>query len=343
MTKIKFSTWLSTAGLGLLVVSAVVLAIAYFFPGTAVAQSVARLFPLPIASIGLSDIVTSRELAEDMDSIRRFYESQDFERVGMRVDFSTPEGSQRLKLREKDLLNKMLEDRAIVRLANEAGIAVTPDEARKGLEAKMAELGVGSSVEQNLARLYGWTLSDFEEKVVRPNLYEAKLLERYRSEDHGKSAAQAKVQRAAEALKAKKNFADVAREFSEGRTAADGGDLGWFSIDDLAPDLKGPVENAKRGVPTSIIESDLGFHILLLEESKLEDGKRLYHLRQIFARKPSFADWLTEAMRRMPVKVYSRDYRWNAENATVEFRKEELRTFEKKLLEEAEGDPTLLL
>lgn len=340
--KIRLATLIAVVVLSIAILCTLLAAWVYLFPSTRGGEKLGQIIPFPVARVGWQWI-TTKDVAENMSAIRRFYESQDFERVGMRVDFATPEGQKRLKLREKDLVNKMIEDVAIARLAREEGIVVTPDTARRGVEDKVKELGVGSTVESNLARLYGWTLSDFSEKVVRPSLYEEALLAKFQAEDRGKVTAKEKIEEASAKLKSGTSFADVANELSEGSTAANGGDLGWFSIEDLAPDLQKPVEGAKRGTPTDIVESSLGYHILLLEESKLEDGKRLYHLRQIFTRKPAFADWLTEKMRTMPITVYSRVYRWNQETAEVEFRDRGLIEFEKDLLEKAEGDPSLLL
>ncbi len=315
----------------------------YAWPGNALAVRIARLIPLPVVSIGWSDVVTSRDLGENMLSIRRFYESQDFSKVGMRIDFSTEDGQMRLKLREKDLLNKMIEDRAMERLAHSHGIFVTPEEAQRGVEMKLAELGTETRVEQSLARLYGWTLSDFSAKVVRPSLYEEKLREEFGKDTKQREGASEKIEKAAAKLKQGVSFSDVAQEFSEGQTASKGGELGWFTIDDLAPDLQKPVEKAKRNVVSDIVESDLGFHLLLVEETKFENGKQLYHLRQIFVEKTSFSDWLSEELRKLPLRVWSREYEWNADSAEIDFQPGPFLEFEKKLLEKADGDPTLLL
>ena len=75
----------------------------------------------------------------------------------------------------------------------------------------------------------------------------------------------------------------------------------------------------------------MGFHILLVEEIKKEDNRQLFRLRQIFTRKITFADFLAEKMRGMAVIILSPDYEWNVEEARVEFKKQELRDFEKNL------------
>lgn len=315
----------------------------YSFPSLRISQKITRVIPYPLAGIGLGHMVTTRALGENMDSIKKFYESQDFAKVGLRIDFSTTEGQQRLKIREKDLLNKMLEDRAIEKISQSQGILITPAEAQAGIQAKVKELGTTGQVEESLARLYGWSLSDFGEKVVLPSLYEAKLVEKFNASDNGQAQAKQKITQAVQALKKGQDFTAVAKTYSEGQTASNGGELGWFALEDLAPTLQKPVDMARPGTPTDIVESDLGYHILLLEESKLENGKRLYHLKQIFTRKPSFADWLSGEMRKMPIFVLSRDYKWNVDEAEIEFRSQTLQEAEKKLREKAAGDPSLLL
>lgn len=342
----KFTMRTLPLGIGgvLLFLISLVLVGAYYWPSNRIVSRVTSWIPVPVASIGFGDIITTKSLNQNMRSIRRFYESQDFGKVGMRIDFSTEDGKMRLKLREKDLLNKMLEDRAMMRLADERNIVVTPTEAQQGVEAKLAELGTESKVEQSLARLYGWTLSDFAEKVVRPSLYEEKLMAEFSKDVSKRDAGSERIQRAAEKLSQRGvTFAEVAQEFSEGQTADKGGELGWFTLDDLAPDLQKPVEKAKRNVATPIIESDLGFHILLVEEEKYENAKHFYHLRQIFIEKPSFSDWLTEELRKLPIRVWSADYQWNSEAAEIQFRPGKYLEYEKSLLERADGDPTLLL
>lgn len=294
--------------------------------------------PYPVAIVGYRDGITYLALSENMDSIRRFYEAQDFGKIGLRVDFSTTDGQKRFKVREKEVLNKMIEDEAIKQLAKERGIRVSADEAAQGVARKLEEYGSGDEVKKDLDRLYGWTLSDFEEKVVMPSLYQEKLQDSFVKEVDVASGAKEKIQLAQDALRAGKSFVDVSKQYSEGRTAQNGGELGWFASEDLASELRPSMLFQKIGVPGDVIESSLGFHILLIEEIKKEDSRQLYRLRQIFTRKVTFVDFLSEKMRGLSVFVLSSEYEWNAAEARVEFRMQELRDFEKNLFEKADGD-----
>lgn len=294
--------------------------------------------PYPLVAVDYVDFISYRDLSSNAAAVRRFYENQDFSKIGLRVDFSTEEGQKRFQVREKDVLNKMIEDRALRSLGKEYGIEITRDSAREGVKRALDEYGSGDEVRNDLDRLYGWTLSDFEEKIVMPSLYEEKLTEVFERESESAKKAKERIQKAEEALLANKPFADTAKEFSEGQTREKGGELGWFQLTDLAPELQAPVAAQKVGMPTSIIESGLGYHIVLVQEVKEDNGKKLYRLSQIFSRKEAFSDWLKQKMQDMSILVLSPEYRWNKEEAKVEFKDKGLRDFEEELYRNADGD-----
>ena len=315
------------------------LAITYFAPRSAAwAETFAKRSPFPIALVGYREAIAYRELSSNMASIRNFYEQQDFSQIGLRVDFSTEDGQKRFRVREKEVLNKMIEDASLRILARRAGITVDREAADEGLSRKLEEYQSRENVEQELQRLYGWTLNDFREKVVIPSLYEAKLRERFEEEERPDMRGQDRIKEARAALKSGKDFAAVAREFSEGQTAAEGGELGWFRIEDLAQELRDPIRAQKIKVPGDIVESGLGYHIILVEETKKEKDVPLYRLKQIFTKKQLFPNWFSERMKTLQIYVLSPEYRWDAETARVEFRDEQMIKFERELLEKASGD-----
>ncbi len=299
-------------------------------------QSITNSMPYPIVFIG-STTITQRDLATNMISVRRFYENQDFSSLGLRVDFDSEEGQRRLQVREREVLNKMIEDEAVRQIAKEKGIIVSEEDVKNDLKNRIDEYGTGSEVTANLERLYGWSLKDFARKVVTPALYQDKLSELYAREVKQDEAV-AKITTAEQALKAGKSFADVAKESSFGSTAGTGGELGWFQEQDVAPELQSAVKNASVGQPTAVLESVLGFHILLVNEVKEDSGVKLYRLSQIFAPKTTYARWLTDEMRKISVHVASPMYRWNHEKAEIEFANESWQNVEQELYKNATGD-----
>lgn len=322
----------------------VICLIGYLFPtGNRLGDIVRGKVPLPLVIDGRYGLITTRELAENVRSVRRFYENQDFSRYGLRVDFSTEDGKRRLLVREKDVLNKMYEDVVIMKLAHEQGIAVTREAAHDGVRRKLEEYGgTAENVEASLDRLYGWTMDDFEEKVVLPDLYKERLIEKYDKNTEYKAQAEKRIQEASKALGSGVSFDEAVMRYSEGRTKSEGGELGWFLLKNLSKALQAPVAKQKVGVAGDVLESEIGFHIIVVEEIRQEGSQTLYRLRQIFAKKKTAADWLVERMRASPPIILSREYIWDTENAQIGFRREEMKQFERKLLEETrDGMPAI--
>lgn len=341
LKKIKWSTVLHFVLALVLILLSASLLVTYAFSGShSWAKRFAERSPYPVAVVQFTHALSFHELASNLASVKRFYENQDFSKIGLRVDFSTEDGQKRLKIREKEVLNKMVEDEAIKILSKERDIIVTKEMASQGVARKLEEYGSGKEVVENLDRLYGWTLQDFEEKVVLPSLFEEKLEESFAKEVDTTGSAKEKIENAKKMLASGKSFGDVAKEYSEGQTASNGGELGWFALEDLAPELRKPVALQNVGTPGDVIESSLGYHIIIVDETKKDKNKQLYKLKQIFARKEMFSDWLTEKMKKLPVMILSKDYYWDKENARVEFKSENLREFEKEIYQKTSGDAT---
>lgn len=309
-----------------------------------ITETTAKYFPYPAAVVNNKKIITVSELSSNLKSIKKFYESQDFSQAGMRVDFSTDDGQKRLKLKEKQLFNKMIEDEAIEILARRNGIKITAEEIRQSVKRKMDEYGTGDSVKENLSKLYDWTLSDFEEKIVKPGLYGEeleKLIVSQNKNDFAESAKE-KIEKAKNELENKKDFSEAARVYSDGSTAGAGGELGWFKKDQLISEVSAVAFSLKKGQRSDIIESVLGYHIIELEDKKTENREELVKIRQIFARKKTFADWLGEEIKKMKIYIPLKDYYWDKEKGTVEFSGEEMREFEKNIMENFKGDASVI-
>lgn len=333
--------WLLGAGSAVFVAVTLLLIAAYALPSSSVRPFRASL-PLPVALISGGPAATYADVSENLSALRTFYESQDFSSLGLRVDFSTPEGEDRLRIQEREIVGKMIEDAAIRRLAAAEGISFSDQDAlRTMLDKAESEDGI-EAARVNISRLYGWDLERFAHYVVLPDLYSDAVEARFSADRSRFADAGTKAGEAERMLADGRTFEDVSKELSDGRTAVDGGDMGWFAYDQLAESLREPARTQSVGMPGRAIESPLGFHILLVNERKTEGEDELVNLSQIFVRKPTFGDWLTERMREMDVRVLDPTYEWDRETATVRFRDERLRKLEQETLDRSEGDVSVI-
>jgi parvulin-like peptidyl-prolyl isomerase len=186
------------------------------------------------------------------------------------------------------------------------------------------------------------TMRDFEEKVVLPDLYEEKLIAVYDKEDAHASQAEQRIREARQALDSGMSFDQVVLQYSDGRTKEIGGDLGWFLLKNLSKNLQPSVAKQKVGIVGDVIESEIGFHIILVEGTKQEGEQTFYRLKQVFVKKKTAADWLTERMRASPPIILSREYVWDAETARIEFQKSDMKQFEQELFEENQKNTSFI-
>jgi len=301
-----------------------------------------KVIPFPAVYIRDAGIITVSAVKENTASVKRFYESQDFEQVGMRVDFSTDQGKKRLKIKEKEVINKMIENKIIECLAQERGIQVDDNLIDQLVEDSISKFGNRENLVSDLGKLYGWTIEDFKQKVVKPEIYADKLEEVY-SQEVDTSKQKKKADFAwTEAVKKKKDFAKLAKELSDGESAKNGGDLGWSTRKQLVSEVSEKAFSMKVGEISEVIQSPLGFHVVKLEDRKSENDEDLVRLRQIFIQIKTFADWLKEKIKEFQIVVLLQDYYWNKGSASVEFTDPNLREFEENLLVNSEGDPSAL-
>ncbi len=86
--------------------------------------------------------------------------------------------------------------------------------------------------------------------------------------------AKAKAEDILKKAKAGADFAELAAEFSEDQgSAMNGGDLGWFSQGQMVPAFEKACFDAEVGVPTGVVETQFGYHVLLVTDKSSKEVK----------------------------------------------------------------------
>lgn len=343
MKKIKILTIIKAClavGFSYLILVAIFL---YFFPASEnkLIRKTAGIFSYPAASVGFSFV--SFDGAEgNLESVRTFYESQDFSTFGLRVDFSTPDGKKRLEIKRKEILNKMIEDLIIKKEAEKRGIEITADIIDQEVDRKLKEYGTGDYLRENLKKLYGWDLEDFKKNIVKPDLYREELAKNIIENDSTYVESGEKIKKALEELENGVAFSEVAIKYSDGESAKKGGELGWFSADQMLPEVAVKVFNLEKNEQSEIIQSSIGYHIVKVEDKKQENETDMLKISQIFVPTKSFPVWLLEAGKLHTIFIFSHNLVWNNESGQIEFKNEEMKNYEENLLKNPTNDPSLM-
>lgn len=341
--KIKTATLLASIVLIIVSVFGILIILIYGFGvRNNIAGFAAKLIPFPAISIDGKNFISINQIQSNLEAIKRFYSKQDFSEIGMRVDFTTEEGKKRLKIKEKNLLNKMVENKIIETIANKKGLVITDSMVSAEVDQKIKELGNFEDLKKNIKNVYGWNVKDFEREIVKPDLYREKIWEKVKKENKEFSEAQNKIEKAKSELDEKKDFSSVAQKYSDGDSSKNGGDLGWFTYDQMLPEIALQVFKLEKGQTSGIIESSLGLHIIRILDKKNENNQDKIKVSQIFIRMKNFSDWLENEENKVKVKVFIKDYVWNAKNKTIEFSDEKMKKFDENLQKNSSGDISVL-
>ena len=275
--------------------SAWLVAAAVLLPAGASAQTKAMVVEEIIARVN-NDVITMSDYQKAEEQLREevAHDCQGCAQDKLMAEF---------KDQQKDLLRGLIDQSLMVQRAKDMGISVESDvikrldDVRKqnGL-ATMEDLekaveGSGLAWEDYKTTIRNGLLT---QEVVRrevgshiniPNdevkqYYDAHPQEFTRPEQvvlaeiflstEGKSPEEiASVQRKAEDLRNRvmkgDDFNEIAKRYSEGSTAKDGGDLGTFKKSELAPQLEEVVFKMDKGQITDVIQTKTGFEVLKVE------------------------------------------------------------------------------
>jgi peptidyl-prolyl cis-trans isomerase SurA len=277
------------------------LALAVALPPVAQAQAKAAVVEEIIARVN-NDIITESDYVKADAQLREeiAHDCQGCAKEKLEADY---------KDQQKDLLRSLIDQSLMVQRAKDMGISVESDlvkrldDVRKqnnlnsieDLEKAVEGSGLawedyktqirnGMLTQEVIRREVGSHINIPSEDVKK--YYEAHPQEFTRPEQvvlseiflstEGKSPEEMEsVQKKAEDLRNRvlkgDDFNEIAKRYSEGSTAKDGGDLGTFQRGQLSPQLEDVVFKMDRGKVTDVIQTKTGFEVLKVE-SHFEAG-----------------------------------------------------------------------
>lgn len=129
--------------------------------------------------------------------------------------------------------------------------------------------------------------------------------------DKAKEAARAKAEEILNKLKTGANFGDLAKKYSaDPGSARLGGELGWFPRGVMVKSFEAAVFSLKKGELSPVVETEFGYHIILLEEKREGGAVPLNKVR----------DRIVTALKGKKAKQEARDAVASVQNAFKEAR-----------------------
>lgn len=122
---------------------------------------------------------------------------------------------------------------------------------------------------------------------------------------------EAKAQEVLKEARSGKDFAELAKKYSDDPAAAkDGGDLGSFKKSDMLPEIGDTVAAMKPGDVSNLVLSTAGLHIIKLEGKSMSPGTPFAEVKNdieelLFKKKADerFAQWVKDLRASVPVEI----------------------------------------
>jgi peptidyl-prolyl cis-trans isomerase C len=176
-----------------------------------------------------------------------------------------PQFAAALRQRENRLkvLDQMVDEKVLLVAAKKEGYD-KKKEYKDQIENTQNQLLLSMLVREKVEK--GLTVSDSEvQQYYEANPAQFQAAEQRRAH-HILVKTQAEAESILSQLKAKADFVALAKQRSIDPSAAQGGDLGWFSKGQLVPDFEKAVFAMNKGELSGVVRTQFGFHIIRLDD-----------------------------------------------------------------------------
>lgn len=200
--------------------------------------------------------------------------------------------------------------------AKSFGIAVEPADVAEIRKQLVTKFKTADQADAELQKRYGWTLAEWEERVAPTVILQNKLNDKISANEESRSDVRARAEEVLKKIQTGANFEDMAKQYGQDGTAAQGGDLGYFSRGEMVPQFEAAAFLLKPGeVSPDVVESPFGYHLIKVEDAKTDkvtdaNGKvtvkpqiRARHILFLF---PSLNQYLDDALKKASVHLYLR-------------------------------------
>src|SRR5690606_37432873 len=147
--------------------------------------------------------------------------------------------------------------------------------------------------------------SDLEIEAAYQEQVKLAPREQYRAR-HSLVETQAEAEKIIEQLDSGKPFEELAKESSQGPSAASGGDLGWFSPNQMVKPFADAVAALEDGAYTKEpVQTEFGWHVILREDSRATEPPTLASVRDV----------VTQSVQQKKFQAHLDQLRQNAESS----------------------------
>lgn len=281
-----------------------------------------------IVALVNNDIITLRQLNE---------QTQPYKEKILASQQTDEQKKQLIDRLEKDMLEQLVDATLTKQEAVKYGISVEDSDVDRAIENfKKANNLDDTTLERGLAA-EGLTIEDYRAKIkdqilqsmlinraVRSKIivtdddikayYEANKdsfsgLKKYRLKNI-LTRTQDQMNEVVARLKQNADFSTLARQFSIGSNASEGGDLGLFDIDSFSKDIQDALKGLGKGEYTKVLQTGSAYQIIYVDDVVMEGNQTLEEakdkIREILFRsqgEKQFKEWIAKLKKNAHIKL----------------------------------------
>lgn len=168
------------------------------------------------------------------------------------------------------ILDEMIQEELLLRVANQEGLSTTPDEVEALVEERLAqEQAHGSPSEPTEEELQELRDQAQRQSLLLQVVAQHTTIDSFNSK-HILVEDEATAEEVVEKLDAGEDFADLASEYSQDPGSKDtGGSYGWVERGNFVPEYEEAAFTAELDTPV-IVQSQFGYHVIVVEDRKTE-------------------------------------------------------------------------
>jgi len=227
--------------------------------------TVASILRLPALKVGDQKVLYSDYLSD----LKAIHVMQQYDKAnnGPGAELTAEQMSDQVLLR---LSNMILVNKA----AKNYNLSVT-DKDISDLKAQMLQqFKDEADANAQLMKRYGWTMAQYQEKVMKPFILQNKLSDAIAADPTLQTDIRNQAQQVLSQILNGADFATMAKQYGSDATAEQGGDLGWFGKGDMVPQFETAAFSLKKGeVDPVLVETQFGYHIIKLVDKRTTTAK----------------------------------------------------------------------
>ncbi len=218
----------------------------------------AEILKIPAAKVNGEKVLYS-DYVNQKQTLENFYNSQP---KNLRTNFNEEQIQQQV-------ISRLIANKVLAQTAENRGIEVTQEDISSMKDRIKQNIPENKNLNQIIQDRYGWTMDEYVENVIKPNVLRSKVQEDYMSEVGKDESVKKEAQNVLQKAKDGEDFEELAKNYGSQTTRKRAGDLGWFGKGVMVPKFEQVAFNLKPGqISQDLVETKFGYHIIKVEDRR---------------------------------------------------------------------------